>query len=75
MRARSIHVGLPPSRGPSTRGQRLASRALLGVASAAGLGLCLVALLAPRSLDAGLPIMLLFYPLLWAVAIAVHRRV
>ncbi len=75
MRARSMPVGLPATRGPSTRGQRLASRAVVALATAAGLGLCLVALFAPRSLDAGLPVVLLFYPLLWTVAIALHRRV
>lgn len=75
MRARSLPVSLPASRGPSTRGQRLASRALLALASASGLSLCLVALLTPQALAAGLPVVLLFYPLLWTVAIAVHRRV
>jgi hypothetical protein len=71
---RAVPVGLPATRGPSTRAHRLASRALLAAASAAGLGLCGIALLAPRALNAGLPVVLLFYPLLWTVAIAVHRR-
>lgn len=75
MRAHSLPVGLPATRGPSTRRARLLGRALVAVASAAGLGLCLVALLAPRALSVGLPVVLLFYPLLWTVAIAVHRRV
>jgi len=67
-------VGLPASRGARTLRARLTGHALLGAASAAGLGLIAVALLAPRALNAGLPVALLFYPLLWAAAIAVHRR-
>ena len=68
-------VGLPASRGPSALRTRVLSRALLATATAAGLGLCAIALLAPKALSAGLPVVLLFYPMLWAVAIAVHRRV
>lgn len=75
MRARAIPVGLPATRGPSSRRTRLASHALLAVAIVAGMGLCAVALLDPRSLSAGLPVAMLFYPLLWAAAIALRRRV
>jgi hypothetical protein len=74
MRARAIPVGLPANRGPSTRATRLTGHALLAVASAAGLGLCAIAVFDPRALTAGLPVAMLFYPLLWTAAIAVRRR-
>jgi len=74
MPPRSTPVGLPASRGPSTVRARLVSRALLALAGGSGLSLIGIALLAPRALNAGLPVALLFYPMLWAAAIAAHRR-
>lgn len=73
-RSRSLPIDLPVVRAPSTPRARALSRALVAFASLAGLSLIAIALVAPRALNAGMPVALLFYPVLWAAAIAAYRR-
>ena len=73
MWSRSVPVHLFPPRGANTARVRAAGGALLALATLAGLSLIAIALCAPTALASGLPVALLFYPVLWAAAIAAYR--